>query len=657
MKPVLFACFLLIILTACTSQPKVKPETTLNIFSDTVVQNIHDLKDRRESAGLEAYLSHEKLTYRVQAAMSLASVGDSTTQGALIAAFKTDSSAEFRSNVALALAQCPKSLPTSTLVELYALSRHPKVIATLLWAAGKHAEPSIDSVLFDALANHRSPEIERGAMAGFYELMTRGYHSNRIIEKALELAGEGHEVDVREHAAAYLSRLYRTPDLDLTQHKATLYLLIEKEAEPLVKMHLVSALRLVHDGSVHQFIRGELMEPQDYRVMTHLIRVCDVDESALYYPLIIEQLKGKNEHVQLAAANYLKRSISAKSLETLIAMGDSCTFWQAKCELASGVFEKGTSEDLNTLFNQDWYNNELLHSPNDHARASTYSLFSSQPAHYPLLNQLRRDETSTMAKTYALEALGNMALQSSPEIKNKIENELIEAALSKDGFESYTASHLLLNQGFDLKGQKQLLDLIKQAATHWELPQYFEVRLELEKLSMKIEGTDFENHQLKNPYNHPINWDLVRSIPKEQLMIFHCAKGDIVVQLFIEEAPGTVSYLVELAREGFYDGLDFHRVVPNFVVQGGDPEGNGTGSSPFSLRSEFGWLNYTEGTVGIASAGKDTESCQFFITHNATPHLNGRYTIIGKVIEGMDVVHRIQMGDLIDKVEVPITLQ
>ncbi|WP_202800188.1 peptidylprolyl isomerase [Pontibacter sp. BAB1700] len=107
---------------------------------------------------------------------------------------------------------------------------------------------------------------------------------------------------------------------------------------------------------------------------------------------------------------------------------------------------------------------------------------------------------------------------------------------------------------------------------------------------------------------------------------------------------------VELANKQFFDGLYFHRVVPNFVAQGGDKRGDGWGSSDYSIRSEFAPLHYREGYVGMASAGKDTESNQWFITHSPTPHLDGRYTIFAKVVEGMDVVHQLEVGDKIRQV-------
>ena len=108
-----------------------------------------------------------------------------------------------------------------------------------------------------------------------------------------------------------------------------------------------------------------------------------------------------------------------------------------------------------------------------------------------------------------------------------------------------------------------------------------------------------------------------------------------------------------MVKERFYDDKPFHRVVPNFVVQGGDPRGDGYGSLNFTIRSELPQVYYDqEGMVGMASAGLHTESNQFFITHSPAPHLDGRYTIFAKVVDGMDVIHQLQIGDLIETVSI-----
>lgn len=122
-------------------------------------------------------------------------------------------------------------------------------------------------------------------------------------------------------------------------------------------------------------------------------------------------------------------------------------------------------------------------------------------------------------------------------------------------------------------------------------------------------------------------------------------RGDILIDLLGEQAPQTVESFAALAARGFFDGLTFHRVVPNFVVQGGDPLGSGWGDAGYNLRCEYSPLRYEAGVVGVAHSGKDTGGCQLFVTQSDQPHLNARYTIFGRVVEGMDVVERIRIGD------------
>jgi cyclophilin family peptidyl-prolyl cis-trans isomerase/HEAT repeat protein len=133
---------------------------------------------------------------------------------------------------------------------------------------------------------------------------------------------------------------------------------------------------------------------------------------------------------------------------------------------------------------------------------------------------------------------------------------------------------------------------------------------------------------------------------------FHTAKGTIEVHLDVVEAPLTVASFVALARRGFYDGLTFHRVEPGFVVQGGDPRGDGNGGPGYTLRCEITQRPYGRGAVGMALSGKDTGGSQFFLTLAPQPHLDGGYTLFGSVVAGMDVVDRLRPGDVIERVEV-----
>ncbi len=165
-----------------------------------------------------------------------------------------------------------------------------------------------------------------------------------------------------------------------------------------------------------------------------------------------------------------------------------------------------------------------------------------------------------------------------------------------------------------------------------------------------ITGTDYSS-RLPSDYE-PLYTDFdfayLQSLPDTLALTLQTVRGDIQIQMFKNVAPFTVmSFLKLTSQRGYFRGLTFHRVVPNFVVQGGCPRGDGWGGPGFTLRSEFSPLRYGTGTIGVASAGKDTEGSQFFITHSPQPHLDGRYTIIGKVVSGMDVVDRIERDDRI----------
>jgi peptidyl-prolyl cis-trans isomerase B (cyclophilin B) len=136
---------------------------------------------------------------------------------------------------------------------------------------------------------------------------------------------------------------------------------------------------------------------------------------------------------------------------------------------------------------------------------------------------------------------------------------------------------------------------------------------------------------------------------KQYTATISTSKGDIVVKLEAGYAPMTVNNFVFLARQGFYNGVKFHRVISNFVIQGGDPTGTGAGGPGYKFGDEVdpkkNPLKHETGTLSMANAGPGTNGSQFFITHSPQPHLNGRHTVFGNVVGGMDVVNAIRQGD------------
>ncbi len=137
-------------------------------------------------------------------------------------------------------------------------------------------------------------------------------------------------------------------------------------------------------------------------------------------------------------------------------------------------------------------------------------------------------------------------------------------------------------------------------------------------------------------------------------IVIETDRGDITLELLPQHAPKTVNNFVFLAREGFYDGVVFHRVIDDFVIQGGDPTGTGRGGPGYQFEDETRGnpLRHEKGAISMANAGPNTNGSQFFITHSPQPHLDGNHTVFGKVVAGQDVVDAIRQGDRMIKLEV-----
>lgn len=166
--------------------------------------------------------------------------------------------------------------------------------------------------------------------------------------------------------------------------------------------------------------------------------------------------------------------------------------------------------------------------------------------------------------------------------------------------------------------------------------------------SLDEQGWDIDPASASKPEFRKPDWEKLAALGPEPVWILETAKGDIKIKMNILSAPVTIAGMDSLIIEDAYDNVPFHRVVPNFVIQGGDIESqDGFGGPDYVVPTEGSEMEYDRGVVGIASAGTDTEGSQFFIMHQWSPHLNGNYTVIGEVLEGIEVVDRITVGDIV----------
>jgi cyclophilin family peptidyl-prolyl cis-trans isomerase len=139
---------------------------------------------------------------------------------------------------------------------------------------------------------------------------------------------------------------------------------------------------------------------------------------------------------------------------------------------------------------------------------------------------------------------------------------------------------------------------------------------------------------------------------KQYTATIETEKGNLVLELFADDVPITVDNFVSLARDGFYDGLTFHRVIPGFVAQGGCPVGDGTGGPGYQFDDEITERTHVAGALSMANSGPNTNGSQFFITYTAQHHLDGHHSVFGQLIEGMDVLEQIEQGDIMIRVTI-----
>ena len=209
-----------------------------------------------------------------------------------------------------------------------------------------------------------------------------------------------------------------------------------------------------------------------------------------------------------------------------------------------------------------------------------------------------------------------------------------------------TALDALIELGDSVTDKAPLATLADSALHHSDFNVRKRGRELARKLMLKIPGTEdkFESDLT------PERFDSLYNQTDSPRVRITTARGEIVIELYPEISPKTVANFLKLAESGFYNNRIWHRVVPDFVIQDGCPRGDGWGSPGYEIRCEYNHLPFERGSVGMATSGKDTGGSQYFICHSAQPHLDGRYTVFGKVISGLDIVDQIQLGDSITSV-------
>lgn len=629
------------IILACQSQTQ-KPTPNKNKFSDPVIVQIYDHQDRRNVKELTAFFNDDEATYRAEAALALSSVQDPRSLP-ILAHLLYDSSSKVRKAAAYALGQLYDSAASDHLAQALANEESPIVRKELLEALGKVITQPQVSLFYDQVAE--TEKEKEGLSWGIYRAGLRNVHDAVITSLAISFLGREHSYDTRLGAAHFLSR---TKDIDLTGYDEPIIKAACEDKAADVRMAAAAALHKTGSSKALTIFTDHILMDPDYRVRVNGIKAL----SSYNYPAIrtavFKALQDENINVAVAAAEVIERHVQYEDAGFLKKKALTHRNLRVRAMLLGAALKLVPNKEALRAVILKQYENTV----NPYYRAALLQALGNDLQASPILLRETFNAKEAVIRTAGINAL--VQLRKEKGFPEALEHEF--EGIFKRAIETYdialvtVAADLLSTPELKFKQAFAGTDFLYQAKHKLSNPKGIEALQALNRTIAHFEGNN-QPSETTIPYNNPINWEIVKTIDRDQHVKITTVRGEILLKLLVEEAPGTVANFVSLCRRGYFDGKTFHRTVPNFVIQGGGNRGDGYGSEDFSIRSEFANRRYRTGAVGMASAGKDTEGTQWFITHAPTPHLDGRYTIFAQVIDGMEVVHHIEVGDQIVSVE------
>ena len=651
---------LLVLISGCLPSER-KSDSTSFSLQDPKVRQIVNFQDERKTNEVLKFISNSNPGLRYLAVSSLASLQDSTSIDSLQKVLQDEEFASIREAAAYALGQTKSRDAVSSILSLFKEEPSRKVQSALLEAIGKcGTERELNNLSKVKTYSVSDTLLYAGLAKGIYRFALRGITSASGTKKMMDILQiPNFPRTPRLYAAAYLQR---AGDIEVSSYESTLVNLFLNEEDPEVRMFLAHALGKTKGALARETLLKAIPVEEDYRVQINSIRSLKEFEYQEIRDLLLNTITDENGQVSLAAAQMLTAKGDATDVNTYVEMArDSTTDWEVRAELY-----KATLKNISFLrtIRKDFFTKEIraryFDSKNSYERAALIYAMAEHGNNYPFLAQQAFNVKDKIVSSAAIQALGS--LRTRPDIvnifgqgtnwaKRELDIYLRRAALQKDISFVSTAASIFSDPDMGYEQSMTNINFLIQARDSLKLPRDYEAFAQVQKAinHLSDSNTDVGNAP---DYNHPIDWKTISIVPDSSLATIRCGYGDIKIELYTKLAPGSVANFVSLAKSGFYNDKTFHRVVPNFVAQGGCPRGDGWGSLDHTIRSELGHAYYDQaGYIGMASAGKDTEGTQWFITHSPTPHLDGRYSIFGRVVEGMDVVHQLRVGDKIESIK------
>ena len=627
------------------------------------VRQVYQLSQERRADSLLTYLTAPDRSTRYLAAHLLGSLPKLTdpqrdTLGRRLSAAQP----LVRAELAYALGQLGRPEDVTILTAAFDPGNSNSVAnAAILQAMGRLGN-RVDAERLATISTYTASDttLSLGRVYGLLYAALRDQRSPVVDAAVVDLLTDSaYPPQVRRVAAQYAQRIEMT--VDIPQQRQLLKLLRDTD-DPLLAMGVARAAGRLRTEDGRVALLRRLEEEPDWRVRVEVLRaLADYNYASVREP-VIDALRDPHPLVAGTAADWLLEHGSPEDAPLYSQLATPPLLPAVQTTLLAAA-NRHLSPYLTDY--RDRINNRLRQeatgASDPYTRAAAIRALGEFPWMYRVVYDYAEAFDHPAVRTAIAETLQGIAARadytaffraSAGRVRRELAGSFRAFIESGEEGPAYHAARALTAQPEAYRNSYADLDWLTEAMDRMELPRQLETYREVAAARAALAGTPAPPPAAAPPPSQLIDWELLHASTDRTIRLSTTA-GEISLRLWPTVAPATVSSFLRFVQEGYYDGKVFHRVVPNFVAQGGGPRGDGFGSETFTLPTETPNLHWDRaGLIGMASAGRDTEGVQFFLTHRPTPHLDGQYTIFGEVTEGQDVVDQLIPGSRIERIQV-----
>jgi cyclophilin family peptidyl-prolyl cis-trans isomerase len=635
-------------------------------FNDKQIQDIYNLQERQSSDTLMLYLKHNNPTYRYLAATAFGALKDKMATDTLMQLLN-DEMLDVRIAAAYALGQIGDKKAETALFKAFqnrdTTGKYARLNATIMEAVGKCGTANrLKDLSNIATFKKTDTLLLEGQAYGIYRFGLRDTFTIESIKKMVSfIENKSYPRNVRVVAANYLSRLKTKYDTSVTNIVCKI---AATEADVDVRMALAKTMGKAYNPlNVLPYIESLYRIETEYRVKVNILNSLNEFDYNAIQSILALALRDRNIHVSNTAAQIFVNKGSEREATYYKMMSEETTLPLSSRQIMMSAalkwfrFSPRMRDSINTTMQNTYKNTTnayekvvLLRGLAEYGWNFSYLRDEAFNYNNPLV--VRSTAAGAIAKIASAPDFYRIFQNSSANVKRQLKTILFEMIKSGDAGMAALAADAIRNPDaqFNKAMMKDSVSVLYQTMQKLKLPQELETYDAIRStINYIVDSTAFA--QKKSPNQRVTDWAIITGLNEFSNVSIKTTKGEIRLRLLTRNAPISVANFISLARSGFFNGKVFHRVVPNFVAQTGCPRGDGYGSLDYTISSELTPIHYnTEGYVGMASAGNHTECSQWFITHSPALHLDPNYTIFAKVLEGMDIVHKLEVGDIIESV-------